>query len=63
LRLGRGREDRAFIGPQNLQPRLNVFGVVFARFRAQSEMRANERGPEFRYQFFSGIGVIAEALA
>ena len=43
------------IRPQNLQPRLDVLRVISVRFRAQPQVRANERRPEFRNQFFGGV--------
>lgn len=37
--------------------------MIFAGFRAQSQVRANERGPEFRNQFLNRICRIAESLS
>jgi hypothetical protein len=46
-----------------LYPRLDVLRVVFARFRAESEMRTDECRPEFCDEFFGSVGAIAEALS
>jgi hypothetical protein len=36
--------------------RMHILRVIFARFRAKSQMSARERGPKFRYQFFRAAG-------
>jgi len=62
LRLARGCEDGPLVGFQDPQPGLKILGVILARFGAESQVRASERGPQFCYQFFSRIGVVAEPL-
>ena len=37
--------------------------MILPRLRAESQVRPCEGADKFRYQFFNGIGVIAEALA
>src|SRR5205809_5014922 len=37
--------------------------MILTGFRAQSKVSASERGAQFRYQFFGGIGAITEAFS
>src|SRR5689334_18711166 len=62
LRVRGGGEHGAVIVLQNFQPILNIGGVVLARFERQFEVGAQERGAQFRHEFFLGVGVGAETV-
>ncbi len=63
LRVRGGREDRALVLAEDLEPVRQVRGVVLARLGRDAEIRAQERGTELRDKFFAGVARVAEALA
>jgi hypothetical protein len=48
LRMGGCGEDEPLVSAEHLQPALEVGGVVYARLELEAQVRAQERGPEFR---------------
>src|SRR5664280_3636750 len=58
-RLARGREDRAVVVTQQVEPVIDVPGV--AQLAGYAEMGAEERGGELRHHFLGGIRACAEA--
>ena len=62
LRMGRRREDRPLVFSQDLQPRGNIGGMVFAGLRRDAEVGAEKRRADFGHEFFHGIARIAEAF-
>jgi hypothetical protein len=58
---GRG-EDRAVIGPENVQPVGDVGGVVLTRLKRQIQIGTEERGAEFGHEFFDRVTFLPETL-
>lgn len=60
LRVGRCLEDSPLVLLQDLEPVVEIGGVVVARLRRDAKVAAQERGPDLRYQFLAGIPLVAE---
>ena len=63
LGMGGGLKDGALVLLQNLEPVVQVGGVVVAGFGGDAEVAAEERGPDLGDQFFAGVTLVAELLA
>ena len=63
LGVGGGLEDGPFVLLQNLEPMVEVGGVVVAGLRGDAEVAAEKRGPDLGDQFFAGIALVAELPA
>src|SRR5690349_15401372 len=61
LGLAAGREDRALVGAQDLQPVLDVAGM--AQLAGDAVLGAEESGGHFGDEFLGRVSRIAEALA
>lgn len=62
LGMGGGGEDRPFVVLQDLQPALNIGGMVFARLGGQGEVSTEERRAQLGDQFLAGIAFVAPAV-
>lgn len=62
LRVRGGREDRALVLAEDLEPVRQVRGVVLARLRCDAEIRAQEGSAKLGDELFTGVARIAEAL-
>lgn len=60
LRVGCCGENDARVVRENLQPRCDIGGVVFAGFEGNFQVGANKSGAEFRNQFLDRVGFAAE---
>lgn len=63
LRVGGGSKDRPFVFLQDLEPALNVSGMIGARLGRQLQIGAKERRAKLGNQLFAGITFIAPFLA
>ena len=48
LSFARSRDNRPLMRLQNLEPRIDVLGVMGVRYRAEPQVGAGERSSEFR---------------
>ena len=62
MRMGRRAENSPLFVLQHLQPVVEIAGVVLPRRRRDSQVAAQERGPDLGHEFFSGIGGITPAF-
>ena len=60
LGVGGGLEDGAAVLLQHAEPVAEIGSVVVARLRRDTEVTAQERGPDLGDQFFTGITCVAE---
>ena len=56
-------KDGAIVGIQDLEPMVEVGGMVVAWLRRDAEVAAQERGPDLGDQFFAGVTFVAELPA
>ena len=63
LRMRRGREDRALVLLQDLQPVAKIGGVVVADLWRDAEVSTEKGGAQLGDKLFEGVGVIPKALA
>lgn len=63
LRMGGSGKDRALVAFENLQPALDIGGMIGARFRRQAKISTKESRAQLGHQFFAGVAFIAPALA
>ena len=62
-RLGGCCEDRPRIALHELEPLREILRVIGPRFLCDLKLRLQKRCTDFRDEFFSRVGLIAEALA
>jgi hypothetical protein len=63
LRLGGGAKDSPVVVGQDLQPRLDVAGMIGARFQCQTKVSAEEGAAEFGDKFLCGVSGVAPPSA
>ena len=63
LRMGCRAENRPLVIPQNLEPALDIGGVIGAGLGCQGQIGAKERCAKLGDQFFAGVAFIAPFLA
>lgn len=63
LRMGGGAEDCALDFLQDLQPALDIGGVILPRLGGQGQIGTQKRRAQLGDQFLAGVAFIAPALA
>ena len=63
LRMGRSREDEPLVVAQDLQPALDVGGMVVPWGQFQAKVSAEEGGPKFGHQLLTGITLVTPTRA
>lgn len=58
-----GREDRPLVVFEDLQPILDVAGVVLANLRRDPQIGTEKRGAQLCDQLLEGVPFVSEALA
>ncbi len=53
--VGRGGKHCSVISSQHFQPGCHIGCVILARFQSKLQIGAQERGPEFSYQFLDSV--------
>lgn len=56
-------EDGLLVGLEDLQPVVEVDGVVGTRFQRKPKVDAEEGSPQLGHESFDGVGLIGETLA